>query len=350
MTPAATIIVPTHAGAHRLPALLQALEQQTTRHDWDMIVVVDGVVDDTPALLETWADRLPLSSHVLETNRGRAHALNTGYDEAAGRVLIRCDDDLTPRPEFVDRHVHWHAERDDLGVIGLTRDVHRPTAYAATYGEVAGGRARADAYAAAPADRWRHWAANNSLVRTVWQQSGRFDERFTFGEDFELGWRLAAAGIELVIDPELETEHRGPAPDAATRAARAFVSGAAHGYFDHVHGRAAALDGARVNGTTDVTAKVATRAPAKVRLWNGIVGALATVERDTDRAARAGRAVDRVLPYVPKAIGRSLVAAVVEAAGRSGRESDLGSLASAGAQRAREIAAERSRHDKAATA
>ena len=57
----------------------------------------------------------------------------------------------------------------------------------------------------------------------------------TYREDSELGLRLARSGVEIVIDPELEIEHRCPATDAATRAGRAFTSGASTVAFETRH-------------------------------------------------------------------------------------------------------------------
>ena len=41
-TPAASVVVPTHRGAHRLGALLAALEMQDLAEPWEVVVVVDG--------------------------------------------------------------------------------------------------------------------------------------------------------------------------------------------------------------------------------------------------------------------------------------------------------------------
>ena len=41
-TPVASVIVPTHRGAHRLGALLAALEAQDLTEPWEVVVVVDG--------------------------------------------------------------------------------------------------------------------------------------------------------------------------------------------------------------------------------------------------------------------------------------------------------------------
>ena len=48
------------------------------------------------------------------------------------------------------------------------------------------------AYHREAGQRWVSWAANNSVHREAWARVGGFDPRFVYGQDSELGWRLAA--------------------------------------------------------------------------------------------------------------------------------------------------------------
>jgi GT2 family glycosyltransferase len=288
-----------------LPVLLEALVTQVVDRPWELVVVVDGEVDETRALLGQWSDRLPLRVIVFEEKRGVSAALAAGYAEAAGEVLIRCDDDLTPRPDFVRRHLDWHTSREDLGVIGLTRDVFPPTPYALVYGIIANDRLRRTASAQLPSQRWVHWAANNSIRRSTWVRSGGFDDRLVYGEDSEFGWRLAAAGVEIVIDPELEVEHRGPTTDVRTRVSRAFVSGASRRLFAQVH--------------PEVVREEMHPSGSKAIVWSAGTRALVRMLRRRESYQRVGGALDRVLPLLPPAVGRRAVAALVESAGRSGQ-------------------------------
>ena len=153
--------------------------------------------------------------------------------------MLRCDDDLTPRPGLLAGHLARHRERPagaaPLGVISMTRDVFPETPYAAAYGRPANERLLAQAYSRPAEERWQHWAACNSVPRSAYEAVGGFDPGMAYREDSELGLRLARSGVELVIDPALEIEHRGPAPDAETRVSRAFTSGASTAAFDERH-------------------------------------------------------------------------------------------------------------------
>ena len=301
---AVSVIVPSRGGATRLPILLEALSGQAIDDQWELLVVLDGDIDGSRAVIERYADRLPLRIIERPGGDGVAAALAEGCAAAYGDILIRCDDDLTPRPDFVARHLAWHRERSGgappLGVIALTRDVFDDGPYAAAYGRPANERLLSAAYARPADQRWLHWAACNSVSKEAYDAVGGFDTTMTYREDSELGLRLARSGVEIVIDPALEIEHRGPSPDAATRVARAFTSGASTLAFEERHPETAAIRG-------------------ESSAWGRLVGAEARRLKTRDDAVRLGGRIDTVLPHVPSKARGKLVAWAVEAAGLAGR-------------------------------
>lgn len=323
----ASVVVPTHHGAHRLPGLLNAMTAQDFEGSWELLVVVDGVVDESVAILDSYRDRLPIRTIVHQTSRGVVAVLNDAFKQAHGEVLIRCDDDLTPGPSFVSRHVSHHVGRRDVGVIGPTRDIFPETPYARTYGRAATERSLQAAYSRAEADRWIGWAANNSLHRETWARAGGFDPRFDYGEDFELGWRLVHdCGVSLIVDPELQVDHRGPSTSAATRIPRAFVSGASTRLFQLVHPEVAPTS-SPVQGVKD-------------RAWRTLVFVLSRVVTSRSAYERVGRAVDRLLGVLPTGLGARLTALCIESAGASGRRHGADDLSVYKSQRSAETARE----------
>ncbi|MFV0405211.1 MAG: glycosyltransferase family 2 protein [Propioniciclava sp.] len=304
-TVVASVVVPSFQGAHRLGPLLEALLAQEPGFIWELIVVVDGSTDNTQQLLSSYQEKLPIRILSHTEPQGAAAALMTGFAAAQGTYLIRCDDDLSPRPDFLRSHVAAHEGRSDRAVIGLTRDVFPATRYADVYGTPANRRARDAAYSRPVRQRWMHWAANNSLHRDTWAAHGGFNPHFAYGEDYELGYRLAQAGLEFIIAPELELDHRGPATSCATRVPRAFVSGAAQRMFSAVHPRA------HMSSVQPNT--------AKARVWSVAVRSLAAVVRSPQHYARLGSWADRLIIVLPAPVAARLVAYLVEAAGASGR-------------------------------
>jgi GT2 family glycosyltransferase len=305
--PRASVVVPTHRGAHRLPVLLDALAEQDCADPWELVVVVDGPDPETEALLPAWEGRLPLRVVRRDVSTGVAAALNDGYHAAQGQVVIRCDDDLTPGPDMVRRHLAHHVDGSRVGVVGPTRDALAASRYARAYGWAATERGLHGVLTRDPEHAWLHWAAHNSVRRTDFDAVGGFDEEFLYRQDSELGLRLARDGVRIVIDPELVVEHRGAAQDARTRCARAWVSGASEVLFEHRH-----------PGTR---ARPAAAAPSSwsQRLWLGATRALAATLTTRDRAGTAGRVADSVLVVLPASLGGRVVALVVESAALAGR-------------------------------
>lgn len=327
--PAASVIVPTHRGEHRLPPLLDALAAQDTTEPWEVVVVVDGPPGGTAEVLARYTDRLRLRVLDSPPPHGVVAALNAGYAAARGRVLVRCDDDLTPAPDMVRRHLEHHRERDDLGVSCPIRDVVPDTPFGRAYGRAAADRRRQQWETRPAALRWVDWSGHNSVTRATWDRlDGGFDPRFVYGQDSELGFRLVRSGVTIVVDPALEIEHRGAPRTAANRIPRAYVAGASRAAFAALHG---------------VAPEAADAAPVTVleRGWTFGVRVVAATFRDWSHYELLGRGVERVLGRLPEAAGRRLVAFSVEAAGRAGRLHGPRDLETLRRQRTREQDVER---------
>lgn len=297
----ASIVVPSREGASRLPVLFDSLRRQTEQ-DVEMIVVIDGDVDDSESVVRAASAELPVRSIVFPENRGRAAALNAGFFDATGDVLIRADDDLELEPDFVEHHVRLHAE-GRRGVIAMCLDVFSPpTPYATAYGIEADLAIRTAAFETPPARTWEWWSGNVSSTRDDFHAVGGYDESFrAYGwEDVEWGYRLHQLGREIVIAPGFTTLHHGPVTSAAERLERAFASGAAYAKFIEKHG------------------PVLPVSERSASAWNTLVAA--TARAATPRTVRgAGRMIDRYLERLPHAVGHKLVALGIQASSRAGR-------------------------------
>lgn len=298
----ASIVVPSRGGAQRLPRLMEALRAQTVP-TWEAIVVLDGDIDGSEAVIGRYTD-LPIRSIVFHENRGRVAALNAGFAAATGDILVRCDDDLEPRSDYVERHVAAHAERP-CGVVGLYRNVLDDNAYARAYGNATDGKFRAGAYDCAENERWHYWAGNCSITREIWDRVGPYDARYrTYGwEDADYGLRVYEAGYPIVLDPALETTHHAAAVTTDSRVRRAYHSGQARHLFDSIHGA-----GKPGPGPTR---------PTNTSAWNIATNVLADSLTYT-RAQKLAGAIDRALPHLPVAASSKMIALLVEAAAVAG--------------------------------
>lgn len=300
MTPSVSIVVPSRGGVERLPRLLESLRSQSCQ-DFELIVVVDGDIDGTQSYLETQST-LAVHPIVFPRNRGRAAALNAGFAHATGQILTRCDDDLELPAHYIATQITWHQNALG-GAVGLCRNVYPPTAYSRAYGVPMDHLGRAAAYAAPAQETWRHWGANVSVPRQLFDKVGPYDVAYRgYGwEDADWGWRLHALGYPIEIRPELEALHHVASTTTAVRARRSLYSGAARHTFTAKHGDAM-LPGLDSSPTG---------------LWSRTVHLVAGPLNER-RVQSTSEIIDRVLPVVPAPVARKLVALMVEASNIAG--------------------------------
>ena len=94
------------ATRNRAPILRQTLETfcrlQSPPSGWKLVIVDNGSTDQTPTVLTSFANRLPMHS-VCEPTSGKNSALNTGLSLAEGDLTVFTDDDTFP-------HTSWLVE------------------------------------------------------------------------------------------------------------------------------------------------------------------------------------------------------------------------------------------------
>lgn len=323
----ASVIIPSYRGEQRIRPLLDALAAQTYEGPWEVVVSVDGALDQTSEVVDEYADRLTIQCLVAAAPKGVTHALNAGFAAAKGRVLIRCDDDFTPSADMVLRHVNWHQPETRIGVNCVYRDVDVDSPFGRSYGSSAAKLRRDQWYNREPVQRWIDWAGHNSITREVWEELGSgFDPRFRYGQDSELGWRIAQLGVEIVVDPALEIEHRGAPVSAANRIPRGFIAGASRRLFTHVH------------GASHAEAAAQSQRPS---VWGALTYATSRVLRSEAAYRRLGVVVERALPIMPTMLRKRLIAWALESAARAGEAFGPDDLYTIGAQKDREVATER---------
>lgn len=103
-----SVLVPAKDEAENLPLFMEQAEAAFRGSDvrYEVVVVDDGSVDDTPRVLEGLRERYPFLRVVRHrSRRGIADALRTGYLEAEGSVLVFYPADLQFKPEDIPRLV-----------------------------------------------------------------------------------------------------------------------------------------------------------------------------------------------------------------------------------------------------
>lgn len=83
----------------------------------ELILVDDGSTDGTWPIMAKLSDRMGVSIFRHSENKGKAHALKTGYRHASTDTIVTIDADLTYQPESIPRLVEKFDQGYDM-VIG----------------------------------------------------------------------------------------------------------------------------------------------------------------------------------------------------------------------------------------
>ena len=119
-----SIIIPTFNGASRIENCLDALLNQTTESDAEILVIDDGSTDNTAIVVTRYSNvRL-----ITQQNAGPAAARNRGAEEARGTIILFTDDDCVPTPEWVAALTEPFKDRTVVGTKGVYRTRQRSLA------------------------------------------------------------------------------------------------------------------------------------------------------------------------------------------------------------------------------
>jgi GT2 family glycosyltransferase len=215
------VVVATFNRPDRLRRCLAALGGQTFK-DFGIIVVDDASPTPASEAAADFAGAFPRLRFVrVETNRGPAHARNTGVAASCADFICFIDDDVDASPELLANHVAALGSAGPGHVsIGPLLAPHdwRPTPWnrweAATL-QVEYDRMERGFYE--PTFR-QFFTGNTMLARSDFLKAGGFNEAFTRAEDVELGMRLDSAGCRFLFTPNAAAWHYAERSLASWRA------------------------------------------------------------------------------------------------------------------------------------
>jgi GT2 family glycosyltransferase len=253
------VVVPTFNRWELTEACLEVLAAQTVEHR--VIVSDDGSSDGTAARVrEAFPDATVVES---ERNSGFAAACNRGVAAGAGTFVVLLNNDVQPRPDFLERLVA-PLERDErvgsvaallvqpdertIDSVGLAAD-----ATFAGFPRLA-GRPVAEAASKRPALAGPSGGAA-AYRRTAWEDVDGLDEAiFFYLEDLDVALRLRAAGWKAAAVPEAVAVHLGSATAGARSAPMRFHSGFSRAYLLRRYGVMRTRFGPRAAATETLVA------------------------------------------------------------------------------------------------
>jgi glycosyltransferase involved in cell wall biosynthesis len=178
LNPTVSVIVRTVRRPQRLRECLQSLAAQTCREF--EVVLVDMSAGSMTSIVEEMRASLPIVRHLrLKSARSRPVALNRGIESASGRLITILDDDNLWEPDHLGNIV-GNFNGADLTYTGVRIQTLTPD------GELIQERTHY-----LPFDFNRLLKANfiftvaTAFRRALWDEVGRYDERFPVYEDWE---------------------------------------------------------------------------------------------------------------------------------------------------------------------
>ena len=113
MTPAVTVVIPTHNRARYVRDAIESVLGQTCR-DFELIVVDDGSKDETARVVQAFGPRV---RYVYQEERERAAARNQGIARAAGRYVAFLDSDDLWLPDHLEAGLEAFARAPEAGLV-----------------------------------------------------------------------------------------------------------------------------------------------------------------------------------------------------------------------------------------
>lgn len=203
--PRLSVVVPVHDGEAHLSASLAAiLASDLPRTDFELIVVDDASIDESPVTAARFADTVV---RLTGQPRGPAYARNRGVEIARGEIVLCLDSDVRVHSDTLRRVLETlDAHPEAAAVYGIYDD--RPidgrlvTQYWTLLHRYAGVRNAGESET--------FGAACGAVRRAVLLEVGLFNEWHFVApslEDVELGRRLRAAGHRILLSLEVQATH-----------------------------------------------------------------------------------------------------------------------------------------------
>lgn len=188
-----SVVIPARNAAATLGAQLGALERQTYRGSWELIVVDNGSTDQTGAILERAAGAMPLRIMEVATP-GTNLARNAGALAAAGEFLLFLDADDVVAPEWLS---------------AMAAAAERADAVCGALEFMLPGRERTRTLRPWPGFLSFAAGANAGVRASVFRDLGGFDVSYSHGgDDVEFFWRVQLSGYQIEFVPEAIVHYR----------------------------------------------------------------------------------------------------------------------------------------------
>jgi GT2 family glycosyltransferase len=202
--PSLSVIVPFHRNIEHLARCLKGVRTALNGMSppAELIVVADCATDDCLDLVTQMAGSLL----TLPTQSGPAVARNRGAEMARGSVLLFIDADVVVAPNALRQFLTvFEQEHDVAAVFGAYDEDPDDPAFMSQ----ARNLSHSFVHQHSRSNASTFWAGLGAVRADAFVAIGGFDERFTRPsvEDIDFGYRLRAAGHQIVLDHTIRGKH-----------------------------------------------------------------------------------------------------------------------------------------------
>lgn len=209
--PAFSVLVLCHNQSDYTLRCLEAVLASADHADFEVVVVDNGSVDDTPGMLEAYGDHIKLIHS--RTNVGVVAGYNLAAQKAVGDYLVFLHNDMEVQRGWLNEIADRFGEHPDAGAVGSTL-VH-PQGFTQEFFESEIASSRDGCRKGAPVTNEAEYCFGVSLAvkANLFRQLGGFDVRFSpaFYEDVDLCYGIRKLGYKILHCPTSKILHHGGA-------------------------------------------------------------------------------------------------------------------------------------------
>jgi glycosyltransferase involved in cell wall biosynthesis len=192
------VIIPARNAAATLPRCLEALLAQISDDD-EVIVVDDYSTDDTAEV----AARFNVKVSRLPRHLGISAARNRGVELTEAPLLFFYDSDVVLAPGALARARDGMMRPEVGALIGSYDDDPDAPTTVSRFKNLAHHHLHQRSHTEATS----FWGGCGLIRRDLFVAAGGFDNDQRKIEDVELGYRLIARGVRIVLDPQFQVKH-----------------------------------------------------------------------------------------------------------------------------------------------
>jgi glycosyltransferase involved in cell wall biosynthesis len=204
-----TVVIPVLNEIDTIAAAVRSVQAQDYEGRIEIAAADGGSTDGTKEVLDSLAAEDPAVIVIDNPARSVASGLNVAIAASTGEMIVRCDGHSVLPPEYVSTVVAALQETGAANVGGVQHPlgmavVERAIAAAMSSRLGSGGVAYRSGRTPGPTDTVYLGAFRRETLEAL----RGFNESLSCNEDYELNYRIRAAGGVVRLDPTLRVEYR----------------------------------------------------------------------------------------------------------------------------------------------